>query len=369
LTVFPQNISGIDLLAGSDSSFAIFRLPQSSEPVLIVQRDGLPQSLSGYNDLDGREGFVLAPFHITPACRLLLIRPDETVNGWVDIVRFAGSVSPVTSSRSVAADEPVRQEGGNRSRYAFAFGKFMEALRQNRFSKLVLSRSVTELRPAGFSPAVAFAKACESYPNAFVYLCHTPLSGTWMGSSPEVLLHGHHSNYQTVALAGTRKLNNEGAGANRWNSKNRNEQQLVADYIRRVLGECAESYTEEPTGAQAAGNVVHLRTGFEFVYRQTDKLGTLLNRFHPTPAVCGLPKDEARLFIIRNEGYDREYYAGFTGFVSPDKQTDLYVNLRCMKIGARQLSLYAGGGLLTSSNRETEWRETEEKLKTMRRII
>jgi isochorismate synthase len=40
-----------------------------------------------------------------------------------------------------------------------------------------------------------------------------------------------------------------------------------------------------------------------------------------------------------------------------------------MKIEARELKLFAGGGLLSSSNRETEWKETEEKLKTMKQVI
>jgi isochorismate synthase len=52
-----------------------------------------------------------------------------------------------------------------------------------------------------------------------------------------------------------------------------------------------------------------------------------------------------------------------------DSKTDLYVNLRCMKIEAGELKLFAGSGLLPSSSRETEWKETEEKLKTMRGIL
>ena len=48
---------------------------------------------------------------------------------------------------------------------------------------------------------------------------------------------------------------------------------------------------------------------------------------------------------------------------------DLYVNLRCMHIEEEQLTLYAGGGLLASSELNDEWLETEKKLQTMRRII
>ena len=40
-----------------------------------------------------------------------------------------------------------------------------------------------------------------------------------------------------------------------------------------------------------------------------------------------------------------------------------------MHIENGQLSFYAGGGLLASSELNDEWLETEKKLQTMRRII
>ena len=45
---------------------------------------------------------------------------------------------------------------------------------------------------------------------------------------------------------------------------------------------------------------------------------------HPTSAVCGLPKQEAKEFILQNEGYNREYYSGFLGELNID-----FVTFRC----------------------------------------
>jgi isochorismate synthase len=72
----------------------------------------------------------------------------------------------------------------------------------------------------------------------------------------------------------------------------------------------------------------------------------VISVLHPTPAVCGLPKQEAKDFILENEGYDRKYYTGFLGELNKEafnKETlksDLYVNLRCMKIKDNQAHLY-----------------------------
>ena len=154
-----------------------------------------------------------------------------------------------------------------------------------------------------------------------------------------------------------------------WSRKNREEQAYVADYIRRILQRYAEALTECAPYTARAGQVVHLKTDFGFRLPSTHCLGDLLHELHPTPAVCGLPKEDAFRFIPLNEGYERSYYSGFVGMLDPGGETHLYVNLRCMALGTGAATLYAGGGILASSDAASEWDETAEKMKTMQSII
>jgi len=363
------HIELINKLTQTDSCFALYRLPGEESVRLVYQASGQPTLIRSISELNSREGFVFAPFQITDQHPLLLINPEQHLAGWEAIEAFLSTLTINDKKNTAGQTSDHSPQKNTKSTYLAAFEKFIEALQSGRFNKLVLSRCATIARQPEFSPAEAFPRACAKYPGAFVYLCHTPVSGTWMGSTPEVLLKGGHAAYQTVALAGTRKAKTDCTTATRWDHKNKNEQSLVALYLREVLSRNAESWSEEKTETLTAGNVVHLKTGFSFSYPTTNKLGNLLQQLHPTPAVCGLPKEEAYRFILAEEGYDREYYSGFTGYLSADNQTDLYVNLRCMKIEAGELKLFAGGGLLPSSNREIEWKETEEKLKTMRGIL
>ena len=144
---------------------------------------------------------------------------------------------------------------------------------------------------------------------------------------------------------------------------------LYTSYIRRQLLSLGIRSTESGPYPAYAGALSHLKTDFHFSLKDNKNLGDLLKVLHPTPAVCGLPKEEAYRFILENEGYDRKYYSGFIGWLDPEGRTDLYVNLRCMHIEDEQLTLYAGGGLLASSELNDEWQETEKKLQTMRRIL
>ena len=201
-----------------------------------------------------------------------------------------------------------------------------------------------------------------------IYLCHTPVTGTWLGSTPEIILSGSSQSWKTVALVGTLPIV-DGVEPTEWSEKNKEEQAIVAEYIRKIIKKHGAKMTEKGPYTARAGQLVHLKTDFLFQLKETGFLGNLLKELHPTPAICGLPKEEAYQFILSNEGYDRRYYSGMVGWLDPKGQTDLYVNLRCMEIRSTEVKLYAGGGILPSSEVRSEWEETSQKMKTMKNIL
>ncbi|NJM80882.1 MAG: hypothetical protein HC854_17015 [Flavobacterium sp.] len=95
----------------------------------------------------------------------------------------------------------------------------------------------------------------------------------------------------------------------------------------------------------------------------------LLNTLHPTPAVCGLPKDKALQYILENENYDRKFYTGFLGEFNTKDTSNLFVNLRCMEIDTTTVNLYVGCGITSGSDPKKEYIETQNKLGTMLKIL
>jgi 2-succinyl-5-enolpyruvyl-6-hydroxy-3-cyclohexene-1-carboxylate synthase len=93
----------------------------------------------------------------------------------------------------------------------------------------------------------------------------------------------------------------------------------------------------------------------------------MLEKLHPTPAVCGLPTEEALNFIRRYESicFDRGFYSGPFGYVG-HRGTDILVALRCGLATstpfATTVSSYAGGGIVSGSTVQGEWAETNYKL-------
>lgn len=347
----------IDELIGDGKSFAIYCIPGEEHPRFLMQTSGAPRHLYKIEDLNEQSGFVIAPFHAGQERPIVLIQPDcweLPTTGTSHKETPSGKFEEVRDTNAFAA-------------YADCFDLFIHALRYGTFEKLVLSRSMTIDRPPAFSAAMAFYSACRHYIHSYVYLCYTPQTGIWLGSTPEIILSGEKGVWNTVALAGTQSLQ-DGRLPQEWDAKNREEQEYVAAYIRRQLLSLGIHSEENGPYPAYAGALSHLKTDFRFSLSDSQKLGDLLNVLHPTPAVCGLPKEKAYQFILENEGYDRKFYSGFIGWLNPAGKTDLYVNLRCMNVEHESLTLYAGGGLLASSELDDEYQETEKKMQTMLRL-
>lgn len=380
----------IDRLTESDISFAITRIPWTDEPILVLQEEGEPEIMEKLGDLNGKKGFLLAPFNPSEEHPIVLIRPDQVVHDWEEICPLLQNfrqkhpeLAPDVSERPplqeiTVAHTPDKANAGHiiiatdteedRTAYMEAFGRFITPLKEKTFQKLVLCRKAEHILPDGFSPLETFIRACNSYPRMLISLCHTPKTGTWLGSTPEIILSGNETLWHTVALAGTMPMQGE-VMPTEWSKKNQEEQALVSEYVRRIVKKFGSKITEKGPYTARAGQLVHLKTDFHFLLKDADHQGDILQELHPTPAVCGLPKQEAYTFIAGNEGIDRSYYSGIIGWIDPQGDTNLYVNLRCMNIHDNRATLYAGGGILASSTPETEWEETRQKMNTMRNIL
>lgn len=347
-------------------SYAYYRLPRAQQYTKLWQETGEPEQLFSLTALNGREGFVVAPFAISESEPVLLIRADKT-----EVADVPCAESPDELPTTEAA--PVDWS------YHVDFLSFHAQLLQGTFRKIVLSRQAVEALPA-CSVEELFFRACRQYPRLFVALVSTPVCGTWLMATPEILLEGVAGSYHTIALAGTMRLHGEqlqfdqqpqplDMNAITWSTKNIQEQRYVATYLMETLEHFSHDISEEGPMTIRAGNLVHLRSDFNFRFEETHLLGRLLQALHPTPAVCGLPKREAFDFICRNEKRPRRYYSGFLGPLSPQGETHLFVSLRCMQIEADGCRLFAGGGLMRDSREEQEWAETEAKMETMRNLL
>lgn len=357
-------------------SFVYFRLPRTSQ----VYRNRItnePEEIASLAELNGRRGFVIAPFAPSADCPILLLEADFEPADIDDRCRL--------DARLIDTDY-----ADERRRYATDFDNYHARLLDGTFSKIVLARRARLTATEHIPALTLFARACRKYPRMFIALFSTERSGTWLIATPEILVSGKAGLMQTMALAGTMRLSGRDLGFDvagsaigkddiHWSTKNIQEQRYVETYITECIERFAHDFTVDGPYTARAGDLVHLRSDIRFRLADTSRIGDLLNALHPTPAVCGMPKDATRDFILSHESAPRGYYSGFSGLLNPEGDTHLFVTLRCMEIdggdpkqgvaAADAYTLYAGGGLLKDSVEQSEWDETEAKMNTIRQTF
>ena len=249
--------------------------------------------------------------------------------------------------------------------------KGIVAIANNEFKKVVLSRKET-VNLVDFDLVDAFEKLTQLYSSTFVYCFFHPKVGIWLGATPEQLLKVKRNRFETIALAGTQK--NEDSNEVIWQTKEKEEQQFVTDYIVAKLEKVASKVSISKPYSIKAGSIWHIKTDISGVLNSDLNLREVTQLLHPTPAVCGLPKEKAKAFILENENYDRTFYTGYLGelnssFALDKVSSDLFVNLRCMEICGSQANLFMGCGITKDSIPEKEWEESINKSASMKRIL
>ena len=178
-----------------------------------------------------------------------------------------------------------------------------------------------------------------------------------------------------------------------WNgiTKEIEEQNIVTNFIIENLQPLTSNLKVEKVETTKAGSLLHLKTNISgTIDFKTLNLKQMLQTLHPTPAVCGFPKQSAKQFILENENYNREFYTGFLGELNLKEKTfrnsnrhniendayatlktvsNLFVNLRCMQLKSNEAILYVGGGITKDSKPEDEWKETVNKTQTIKSVL
>ena len=279
---------------------------------------------------------------------------DET-----ESIDFYGNIEEFFFNENILSNqistELLEFKEENQFEYEAKLGKVIEFIKENQLSKLVISRrKVFDFEEKKINLSQTFLNLCKSYPNAFVYLFIKD-GKCWIGAFSELLgkFDKKTSEFETMSLAGTLPVNET------WTAKEIEEQKPVTDFIKNILKNYSSEVEQSETYDHISGNIKHLRTDFKAKIMSED-LENLISELHPTPAVCGIPKDLCKSAIEKFESHPRNFYAGYIQ-VETEENFQYFVNLRCAEFFENACLIYVGGGITAESSPEKEWRETELK--------
>lgn len=259
--------------------------------------------------------------------------------------------------------------------YAAAVARAVGRIRAGALRKVVLARSLLVDAGRKLDPKQLLWRLRAVDPHCYAFAAPgpepAPPGAVLVGASPELLVSVRGTEVRATPLAGSAPRfgeavrDRESADRLFGSAKDREEHAIVVEDVARVLGAfCDEvSYPKEPELLGTA-NVWHLATPFRGCRRGREATALdLVAALHPTPAVCGTPREEAREALDELEPVDRGCYAGPVGWVDAGGNGEFAIALRCAEITGTTARLFAGAGIVADSEPEAELDETQRKFR------
>lgn len=243
----------------------------------------------------------------------------------------------------------------------------IERIDRGDLQKVVLAQSLSaELEGRVNAPDI-LSRLGEQYPDCYRFL-FAPVGGSaFFGASPERLVTVAGRSVETEALAGSIGRGETPADDERLartlleSPKNSHEHDLVVEAIRDQLGAMdAHSRTGERTVRRLA-TLQHLQTPIRAELPADEHVLSLVEALHPTPAVGGLPPDDALDTIRELETFDRGWYAAPVGWFDEAGDGTFAVAIRSGLADGETATLFAGAGIVPDSDPNGEWDELQLK--------
>ena len=203
--------------------------------------------------------------------------------------------------------------------------------------------------------------------NCFVF-AYFKEGKTFLGATPEVLVEKEKNNIISYAVAGTIPRtgeNDELQGKTLLTDvKNRYEHQIVIDSIVEIMKKFTYDLIVDETTILALKRLLHLQTRIH-AKDENSTLFEWVKRLHPTSAVGGNPVNKALELIKMYEKHERGLYAAPIGILDGYGDGVFITGIRSALIHENVVFAYAGCGIVNESDCETEYIETNNKLKTI----
>lgn len=296
---------------------------------------------------------------------------DDALYQPAELVAGEEPVTPLAPLVNEARAEPPATD------YASMVAHCVAGIDGRTLSKAVLARSL-QLQAAASLDPLALAARLEQDASVTTYVLPVPVATNappaWLvGASPELLISRRGRTIVSHPLAGSarRRANaEEDAAAARSlsaSAKDLEEHAYVVDAIKAALAPlCSELDVPDSPSLYTTNTMWHLGTRITGTLKDDSiSVATLAGLLHPTPAVCGTPRQQALDTISRLEPVDRGFYAGAVGWVNDAGDGDWYVAIRCAHVQANSLRLFAGAGIVADSEPELEVAETGAKFRAL----
>jgi menaquinone-specific isochorismate synthase len=276
--------------------------------------------------------------------------------------------------RAEAVDATVVE--GARREWLGAVERTLDSIRAGGVSKAVLARTRDVELAEEVATVDVLAAIWNQHHSAHAFLFEPVAGSRLLGAAPEILVTLRDSEVFATAVAGSARRGRDPAEDARLGQalmrspKDRAEHQAVVDAIVDGLEKAADAVVapDEPHILTLA-RIQHLQTEIRAHPRASLTALDLLEELHPTPAVCGVPRERALELLADFEPFDRGWYAGPVGWFDTEGEGHFVPALRMAVSNGPRWRLFAGAGIVDGSQPAMEWDETGLKFVPVLRAL
>lgn len=293
---------------------------------------------------------------------------------------LAGHMTTGGPSRVPGSDISIRNSGhataGAREAWDRVVEDALEAIDADRVSKVVLARTLDVTPGQTLDPVDVVMALWADNPQAHVFLFEPEPGAVLVGAAPETVATVYGQDFQATAVAGsvphgdTPEETSALAVRLLASDKDLLEHRFaVEDMVARLQGMALDVSSEWEPHVITLTRIQHLETRIRARLPAGVTVLEALEALHPTPAVCGLPRDEALTFIHDEEPFDRGWYAGPVGWFDLEGSGVFAPALRTAVCRDGTWRLFAGAGIVAGSQPAAEWEETGLKFQPVLRAL
>ncbi len=282
----------------------------------------------------------------------------------VERSKLLQSVNPVTFMEEAAL---IEKREINPEEWKRTVTSLVQRLNKGVLKKTVLARELRLYFDRRISVENVLKQLLKEQEDSFVFAFETG-GDCFLGASPERLVKKTGSTLLSTCLAGSigrgeNQVEDEELGKVLLSDpKNLKEHQFVVDMIKDAMDEvCIRLEIPKQPELLKVRDIQHLYTPVIGISKKDTSLFELVERMHPTPALGGLPKQEAIETIREIEELDRGFYGAPIGWMDYKEDGEFAVAIRSALIQGDEASLFAGCGIVKDSNAESEYLETNMK--------
>ena len=292
--------------------------------------------------------------------RVVLDKRQED-NNWDNILMGLNAINtPATKESNAPPAYVTYKHFPTKDAWTMNVKDIKDKIAANELKKVVLARETSVQFSDELNPFLMVKHIQDNDPQLYHFVCRFSQDLTFIGGTPERLFQINDNQLESDAIAGTIKKEAYTPAFIR-QKKEHDEHQFVADFILNVFKSMCKEMSVSPPDILELKHLCHLIQGFKGTLKDDVKPMDVLNALHPTPAVAGTPTDQALNIIQKHEPFSREWYAGPVGVLS-NNESLVVVAIRSGIVKQRNVTLYAGAGIIDASDPDSEWEELNAKI-------